>query len=486
MKMKKARKAIERKEIAEPEEFEGFLPGHNACAGCGASMAMRHITKAVGRNAIYTIATGCMEVVSTSYPLTSWDIPIIHSAFENAGATASGIEAALKHLGRNERVIAIAGDGGTYDIGLQALSGALERGHDILFICYDNEAYMNCLSMDSLIMTEEGLKRITEVKEGDKVYAFDQKTHGLILKRCTGVFNNGIKRVYELNTLHHTIKATSNHPFLVAKREGRGKSVKLVWKTLAELTTKDEIIVLKNLKDGKSYKFPAIKLSKRGTEKYLSQTKQRDFLADNEYFSSEVIRSIKFVKEEPTLDLRVEGEHNFIADGIVVHNTGIQRSGSTPLYAETTTSPYGDKIHGKVEWKKQLPFIAASHKCYVATANIAFMDDFYAKIRKALSIKGPKFIQVLTPCVIGWRIQSNEGVEIARLAVQTGIAPLYEIENGILKFNMDIKTKHVEEYLLRQGRFKHLNKKEILEIQERVDKEYSRLKYLSDNSIRVF
>ncbi len=311
MKKKKIKKIAERKEIAEPEqeEFEGFVAGHNACAGCGAAVAMRHITNAVGKNAIYTIATGCMEVVSTSYPLTSWNVPIIHSAFENAGATASGIEAALKHLGRSEKVIAIAGDGGTYDIGLQALSGALERGHDILFICYDNEAYMN---------------------------------------------------------------------------------------------------------------------------------------------------------------------------------TGIQRSGATPLYAETTTSPYGNKIHGKIEWKKQLPFIVASHKCYVATANIAFMHDFYAKIKKALTIKGPKFIQVLTPCVIGWRIPTNEGIEIARLAVQTGIAPLYEIENGVLKLNLDIKSKHVEDYLLVQGRFKHLTKKEILEIQGRVDKEYARLKYLSDNSINIF
>ncbi len=103
------------------EEFEGFVSGHNACAGCGAAIAMRHIAKAVGKNVIISLATGCMEVTSTVYPLTAWNLPVIHSAFENAAATASGIEAALKHQGRKEKVIAIAGDGGTLDIGIQAL-----------------------------------------------------------------------------------------------------------------------------------------------------------------------------------------------------------------------------------------------------------------------------------------------------------------------------------------------------------------------------
>jgi pyruvate ferredoxin oxidoreductase beta subunit len=291
------------------EEFEGFLSGHNACAGCGAAIAMRHITKAAGKNAIVSLATGCMEVVSTVYPLTSWNVPVIHSAFENAAATASGVEAALKHLGRKERVIAIAGDGGTFDIGLQALSGMVERGHDVLFICYDNEGYMN---------------------------------------------------------------------------------------------------------------------------------------------------------------------------------TGVQRSGATEKYTETTTSPYGSKIHGKIEWKKPLPFIMAAHGCYVATANIAYLNDFYAKIRKALEIKGPKYIQIFSPCVIGWRIPTNETIILSRLAAQTGIYPIYEIENGVVKLSMDIKSKPIAEYLQKQGRYKSLTEKEIAEIQAHVDSEYEKLKRLSDSGMKIF
>lgn len=291
------------------EEFEGFLPGHNACAGCGAAIAMRHVTKALGRNVIISLATGCMEVVSTAYPLTAWNIPLIHSAFENAAATASGIEAALKHQGRKERVVAIAGDGGTFDIGLQALSGMVERNHDILFICYDNEGYMN---------------------------------------------------------------------------------------------------------------------------------------------------------------------------------TGVQRSGATEKYAETTTSPYGKIIHGKVEWKKPLPFIIAAHGCYVATANIAYLNDLYTKIKKAIAMKGPKYIQIYTPCVIGWRIPTNETIALSRLAVQTGVYPLYEIEKGILKLSMDIKSKPISEYLQRQGRFKYLTEEEIKKIQAHVDSEYEKIKKLSEIGIKIF
>jgi len=106
---------------------------------------MRLILAAAGKNTIIAGATGCMEVVSTAYPLTSWKVPYIHVAFENAAAVASGIDAALKAKGIREgkNIIAVAGDGGTYDIGFQALSGMLERGDDVLYICYDNEAYMN-------------------------------------------------------------------------------------------------------------------------------------------------------------------------------------------------------------------------------------------------------------------------------------------------------------------------------------------------------
>ena len=136
------------KDIAEKPDL--FLSGHRACAGCAPTTVLRLIMKATRGPTIVTQATGCMEVVSSIYPYTSWAVPWLHTAFETAAANASGIEAALKALKRKGQlkhehvdVIAIAGDGGTYDIGFQALSGAVERGHDFLFVLYDNEAYMN-------------------------------------------------------------------------------------------------------------------------------------------------------------------------------------------------------------------------------------------------------------------------------------------------------------------------------------------------------
>jgi len=126
-----------------------FLSGHKACAGCAPATVLRLVMKATRGPTIVTEATGCMEVVSSIYPYTSWGTPWIHTAFETAAANASGIEAALKAMKRKGKlkdhvdVIAFAGDGGTYDIGFQALSGALERGHDFLFVLYDNEGYMN-------------------------------------------------------------------------------------------------------------------------------------------------------------------------------------------------------------------------------------------------------------------------------------------------------------------------------------------------------
>jgi pyruvate ferredoxin oxidoreductase beta subunit len=127
-----------------------FLSGHRACAGCGPATALRLIMKATRGPTIVTEATGCMEVVSSIYPYTSWAVPWLHTAFENAAANASGIDAALKAMQWKGKInqehidiIALAGDGGTFDIGLQALSGAVERGHDFLFVLYDNEGYMN-------------------------------------------------------------------------------------------------------------------------------------------------------------------------------------------------------------------------------------------------------------------------------------------------------------------------------------------------------
>lgn len=126
-----------------------FTSGHRACPGCGGAITLNQVLEVGGPNTIIGMSTGCMEVVSTIYPYTAWAIPYIHVAFENVAAVISGVESAYKVFKRKGKItkkwnlIAIGGDGGTYDIGFQALSGAIERGHDFLYICYDNEAYMN-------------------------------------------------------------------------------------------------------------------------------------------------------------------------------------------------------------------------------------------------------------------------------------------------------------------------------------------------------
>lgn len=131
------------------EEF--FSSGHRGCVGCCEALAVRLVMKALGKNTIVANATGCIEIISSCYPETSWEVPWIHTLFENTAAVASGIEAAYKAMKRKGlypadqpvKVVAMAGDGATADIGLQALSGALERGHEMIFVCFDNEAYMN-------------------------------------------------------------------------------------------------------------------------------------------------------------------------------------------------------------------------------------------------------------------------------------------------------------------------------------------------------
>ncbi|MEM3547193.1 MAG: thiamine pyrophosphate-dependent enzyme [Candidatus Bathyarchaeia archaeon] len=129
------------------EEYWG--PGHSACAGCGPSITIRLILKALRGPTVVVTPTGCMEIVSSSYPQTAWGVPWVHVLFENAAAVASGIEGAYKYmakkglLDKKVDVVVIGGDGGTFDIGIQALSGALERWHKFTYICYDNEAYMN-------------------------------------------------------------------------------------------------------------------------------------------------------------------------------------------------------------------------------------------------------------------------------------------------------------------------------------------------------
>jgi len=135
------------REMAERPEL--LSAGHRLCAGCGASIAVRQVLKAATTDVVVANATGCLEVATTIYPYTAWECSWIHSAFENTAATISGVEAACRALKAKGKItkpykfIAFGGDGGTFDIGLQALSGAMERGHDMLYICYDNEAYMN-------------------------------------------------------------------------------------------------------------------------------------------------------------------------------------------------------------------------------------------------------------------------------------------------------------------------------------------------------
>jgi pyruvate ferredoxin oxidoreductase beta subunit len=286
-----------------------FASGHTACSGCGQAIAARLVLEAAGPNTIVANNTGCLEVFSTKYPESSWEIPWIHSLFENAAAVASGIEAALIYLGKKDsiNVIAQAGDGGTADIGLQALSGMWERGHDCLSICYDNEAYMN---------------------------------------------------------------------------------------------------------------------------------------------------------------------------------TGIQRSGLTPFKANTTTSPAGSKSFGNPRPKKPVPEIANSHGIpYVATASVAFPADIQRKVKKALSIKGPKYIQIHVPCPLGWRHAPGLTYEIARLAVQTGLYPLIEYESGKLAAVRKISQPlPVQEYLKLQGRFSHIlkNPEEIKKVQEIADNNIEKYKLLAE------
>ena len=288
-----------------------LAPGHRACAGCGPAIAIRQLLEAAGKNTIIVEATGCMEVTTTPYPQTAWKVPWLHVAFENAAAAASGVEAAYKAMiskglipkDKMPNIIALAGDGGTFDIGIQALSGMLERGHKVLYVCYDNEAYMN---------------------------------------------------------------------------------------------------------------------------------------------------------------------------------TGIQRSSATPLGAATTTSPAGKVIPGKMTRKKPIAMIAAAHDIpYVATASIAYPADFKNKVKKALSVDGPSFIHVFAPCPTGWRFGTEQTVELARLAVETGVFVLYEItQESPLKPIITKKLKDrkpVEEYLKIQGRFRHLFKpvkrQDIIDkIQEEVDR----------------
>jgi len=289
-----------------PKE-ELLVSGHRACQGCAEVLALRHAMKALGPDTIVASATGCMEIISTPLPLTAWAVPWIHVAFENAAAVGSGVERGLRILRKKGRIpdkeitiLAVAGDGGTSDIGLQALSGMLERYHKMVYLCLDNEAYMN---------------------------------------------------------------------------------------------------------------------------------------------------------------------------------TGIQRSSATPYGATTTTSPAGKKSFGQSTWKKNMPEIAAAHNIpYVATACSSYPLDLFEKMKKAKAADGPAYIHCLSVCPTGWRVPTEMAIKYGRLAVETNVFPLYEVENGIHKLTfVPAKKRPVKDYFKGQGRFRHLSEDIVKQIQERVDLEWERL-----------
>ncbi len=285
---------------------ELLLPGHAACPGCGAALALRHVLKALGENTIIIIPAGCSSIIQGVYPKSALNIPVLNCAFDSAAAYGSGVVEGLKAKNKfkNLNVIVWAGDGATFDIGLQALSGAAERHTDMIYFCYDNEAYMN---------------------------------------------------------------------------------------------------------------------------------------------------------------------------------TGIQSSSATPLGALTTTTP----IIGKRERKKDLISIILAHEpSYLATAVSGYPVDLYNKVLKAKKYTGFRFIHILTPCPPGWRFDSKYTVTISKLAVATGMWPLFEVVES--KFSLtgpslkllDPKNRRsVESYFALQGRFSKLTKEEIDSIQKFIDKRWEELKY---------
>lgn len=275
---------------ANPKYKKKMLaPGHRACAGCGELMAAKRVVETLGPDTIIANGTGCLEVTTSPYPMSSWGMPWIHSLFENPAAVASGIIASLKQkkLDKKIKVVAQAGDGGTFDIGFGLISGMWERKENILFVCYDNEAYAN---------------------------------------------------------------------------------------------------------------------------------------------------------------------------------TGMQASGATPWASSTTTTPSGsgptiDAI-GSHQRKKDMVAIAVAHGLkYAAQTTTGFNYDIEEKVKKAVATEGPSYLQILSPCIPGWKVDPSKAVELGRLAAQTGLYPQLEYVDGILTSKTKITKKiPVDEYLKLQGRFAHLFK----------------------------
>lgn len=296
------------KDLAKREDR--LTGGHRMCPGCGAPIIVRQVLLTIKEPVVVTCATGCLEVSTTIFPYSAWKVPFIHSAFENASATMSGVVAAYNALKKKGKIdkdvkfIAFGGDGGTYDIGFQSLSGAMERGHDFLYICYDNQAYMN---------------------------------------------------------------------------------------------------------------------------------------------------------------------------------TSVQRSGATPKGAHTTTEPSGKVSSGKVMNRKDLTECLVAHNIPYAAQSVAGnWSDLTRKVEKAMSIKGPKFINVLQPCQLGWAYDPALTVELGKIATDTCFWPLYEVENGKYKLNYTPKVKRpIVDFFKPQGRFKHLfkpeNKALLEELQKEVDERWTYL-----------
>ena len=272
---------------ARTERSNSLTSGHRACQGCGEALGARYALDAAMRatddRVIAVNATGCLEVFSTPYPESSWQLPWIHSLFGNAPAVATGVAAAMKVKGRNDvRVVAQGGDGGTLDIGFACLSGMFERNDDVLYVCYDNEAYMN---------------------------------------------------------------------------------------------------------------------------------------------------------------------------------TGVQRSSATPPAARTaTTKPVGDEPGNVFGQGKNGPLIAMAHEIpYVATATVAELHDLEQKVERAMELRGARYLHVFVPCPLGWGSASNAAIEIARLAKETGLFPVFEAEHGEVVSVSKIRRRvPVDEYLRKQRRFAHL------------------------------
>lgn len=281
-------------------------PGHTACAGCGATLTMRYVLKAMGPKTVVTVPACCWAVIPGEYPMASLKVPLVYTTFASTGAAISGLREGLDAQGKEDyNVLGFAGDGGTSDIGLQSLSAAMERGHNVLYVMYDNEAYMN---------------------------------------------------------------------------------------------------------------------------------------------------------------------------------TGVQRSGSTPYGAWTTTTPVGLKRAFKREKKKYVAdLMMAQGVPYVATATIGFPEDLVRKISIAKSIKGPKFIQVFSPCPPGWYYNSADTIKISKLAVETNVFPLYEFRDGKFTLFKPSRLAPLEEYISMQGRFGHLNDDDIKEIEHAIDERWNQLRRREQN-----